>query len=1139
MKLERLTIERLPGIGQTLEVHLPADRASVIIGANASGKSSLIRALKTLLDRKPKNAPVVISAAFERNGRRIEGSALGAARSWRIDGAEAERPDWPDAEQLDAYLIRADDLVDPGQTEQQIAAAIKQTLAGGIDLDDLLESPPFKPTPRPVGLKRKLDELDQKILALENRYAALTVDFDGLAALRARHRQSAEAERRLNLLERALEWLSVRRRIEATQSALDRMPTGMERIRGHEAEDLQALRQERADKQQRLDSNQSRQRQAQDELDQLQIDDIEQTQAWRDDLAAVHSHLQEAETRLAHLKEQRAAAQARLEHAADRAGGLEAAAVQSLSPEVLRQIETAIVHVQTATMQADDLRAEIDWRSRHAADPEESLSVDQAINHLRDWLALPPSASTAWWLWSLLLIAAAGSSTWLWLNQQIWPAALCAISALLPLSHLIGLGLRALRSGRLKNRYQALNLEMPARWRTLETQKRLKQLERQQADLERQRSDLDSAEALNAQLQQLQQDIGQQQRRIARMAADCGLKPEVVTEASAALRLRALHDWQQADAALHELDARIKTVQATINGLLGTAANCLNKLQPASLKPPGLIMLEGELERVDRKLSQARELRERMRATGHAIEQIRADIQTLHGRHRRLFDQAGLTPDDDDALHQRLDCLQEYRQQSEQLRALQVSAQQHQSALQSEPDLVELALSQNEQGLTALQFDLQQQAGQRDEIKEQISNIENRYSDAMQRRELEQLISERESVRDQLNEALNRHRMATAGQFLLERVRNVQHRRHQPALLKGAMRWFGRFTHARYALKFEGGHFSAWDSQLGQPRGLAELSTATRVQLKLALRLAWIDQIDAHRPGLPVFLDEVLATSDPDRYRAVVEAAQELVRNGRQVVYLSAQPVDAIAWQGFAGQPEPEIIRFTGPQAEQAMTFTLPEMPVCPDAALSPAEWAEQARVHAIDPWQSAQSIELFHVFRDRLEQLNTWRKQGIQRLGELRHAIELNLIEPDTELQRRIAGTQAWIERWRSGRTRPLSAAALAESGVISENYLEAVAAVCRHVGGDARELLHQLNDGPAECRVAGFGPKKIATLEDWLSASGYLDHPKPTQAFELIDCLTQHGPMNEEQAADLHRWLTAGLSAGIDDREHQSVIR
>ncbi|MEM7053119.1 MAG: hypothetical protein AAF446_01090 [Pseudomonadota bacterium] len=1127
MKLQQLTIERLPGIERTLEVRLPENRVAVIIGANASGKSSLIRALKTLLERKPKTAAISIQAEFNDDGQRIEGSALGAARNWRVDGREADRPDWPDAEQLDAYLIRADDLVDPGQTEEQISTALKQVLSGGIDLDGLLANTPFKTPARPAGLKSRLEALDRQIRALEDRYAELTTDFDGLTTLRAQHQQAAEAERRLSLLQRALEWLDIRRKIEVTQAALGRMPEGMQRLRGHEAEDLQALDQERADKQQSLDIHQSQLQQTQAELDRLQIDDIEQTRAWRDDLAAIHKHLQDAETRLNNLKEQRADTQKRLEHAAGRAGGLESQSVRALSPDILTHLETAIVQRQTAQIQADDLRAQIDWRSRDEIEPDAMHRTSEGVDFLRNWLALPPTTTPAWLLWSLLLVACIAGGGWLWSTQQIWAAAVCATAALLPLSHLLGLGLRALRSRKLKSRYQALELESPERWRKLEAQQCLKQLERKQAEIARQQADLESAERLSIQFEQVEQEVRQYQQQIDRIAADFDLKTETLTDASAALRLRALLDWQQADSTLHGLDARIKTVQATINGLLGTAGNCLKKIQASDAESIDVNRLDGYLQRIDRTLANARELRERKHAIERSIEQIGADLQTLNRRHQRLFEDAGLALDATDELHRRLEFLQAFKQQSEQLQALEFSAQEHQTALRSEPNLIELTMNQDEQALTALQLDLQQQAEQRDPIKERISNIENRYSDAMQRRELEPLIGERESVRRQLNDALDQQRMAAAGRFLLQRIQQEQHQQHQPALLKRAMHWFARFTHSRYALKFDGQHFSAMDHQLGQQRSIAELSTATRVQLKLALRLAWIDQLGAHRPALPIILDEVLATSDPERYRAVVEAAQELIREGRQVVYLSAQPMDAGAWQQFAGEPEPAILELHSFDNLPEIDFALPETRPIPDASLEPEQWARQANVGPIDPWQAVESIDLFHLLRDRLTQLIDLRQRGIASLGQLEQAMALEPIEVDLSLQPRITATKAWLQRWRLGQVRPLDGITLAESGLVSDTYLEGVTAICAHVDGNARALIDTLNDAKSPLKIAGFAKKKTELLAQWLSENGYLDELQPAQDFELIDAMIQAGPLEPDQANELHRWLHAGIIA------------
>ena len=155
---------------------------------------------------------------------------------------------------------------------------------------------------------------------------------------------------------------------------------------------------------------------------------------------------------------------------------------------------------------------------------------------------------------------------------------------------------------------------------------------------------------------------------------------------------------------------------------------------------------------------------------------------------------------------------------------------------------------------------------------------------------------------------MDAHLDAEAAQLLIERARAGYHKTHQPALFTRAGRLFGRMTRTRYELTFDDGRFGAFDQAMGERRQIGELSTATRIQLLLALRLAWIEETERDGPGLPVFLDEVLATTDPERYRAVVEAVQEIVAGGRQVIYLSSQPADAQAWQRFAGEPAPEII---------------------------------------------------------------------------------------------------------------------------------------------------------------------------------------------------------------------------------------
>jgi uncharacterized protein YhaN len=68
------------------------------------------------------------------------------------------------------------------------------------------------------------------------------------------------------------------------------------------------------------------------------------------------------------------------------------------------------------------------------------------------------------------------------------------------------------------------------------------------------------------------------------------------------------------------------------------------------------------------------------------------------------------------------------------------------------------------------------------------------------------------------------------------------------------------------------------------------------MQLLLAVRVAFAQsaEIDAK---LPLVLDEVLSATDPERFAAVADAVLELVKDGRQVFYLTCQPPDAAIWR--------------------------------------------------------------------------------------------------------------------------------------------------------------------------------------------------------------------------------------------------
>ncbi len=117
---------------------------------------------------------------------------------------------------------------------------------------------------------------------------------------------------------------------------------------------------------------------------------------------------------------------------------------------------------------------------------------------------------------------------------------------------------------------------------------------------------------------------------------------------------------------------------------------------------------------------------------------------------------------------------------------------------------------------------------------------------------------------------------------------------HQPALLRRAGSILARLTDGRYDRILLGGR----DGRGFRVRGPATpdalevghpLSTGTREQIYLALRLAILDHLDRAGEKLPLVLDEVFVNWDPIRRAAGIELIRELA-GARQIFFFSCHP---------------------------------------------------------------------------------------------------------------------------------------------------------------------------------------------------------------------------------------------------------
>jgi hypothetical protein len=516
----------------------------------------------------------------------------------------------------------------------------------------------------------------------------------------------------------------------------------------------------------------------------------------------------------------------------------------------------------------------------------------------------------------------------------------------------------------------------------------------------------------------------------------------------------------------------------------------------------------------------------------------------LSARKREVFEKLGLAEDDDATLSNRLDRMTEYRELEKRLTELRARESGLVSRLADVPELRDL----DREALEAQAQELTRQAQGKDELTDRIAEIRARVDAAQRKRDLEEALASRDQARDELGRCGDQAVEAAAGQFLVESLRGEQQSEHQPAVLQRAGDWFGRFTRGRYDLRVSGGasesgEFRAIDNTHQRGLGLEELSGGTRMQLLLAVRLAFAAEAEKDLK-LPLVLDEALSTTDPVRFRAVIECLTVLMGQGRQVFYLTCQPGDAAAWEqvvGDQGLGDAKVFDLARVRALQqpagqllsrsaAMAETIPA-----PAGRSLDQYAADLGVPAFDAGQGVAGLHVAHVVDD-AESLHRLLQAGIERYGQLEALISRRRVDAylPAEAQARALARGSVIgavcEAWKIGRGRPVTREALEEAGV-SERFIDRVADLARELEGDAQRLVAAL-EAREDDRAKGFRSAALSEVCENLEAEGYLDSRQPlaseaalTRVLTAVNADVKAGAITVEQVRVLFQrfWSAA----------------
>ncbi|WP_406672189.1 hypothetical protein [Natronospira sp.] len=633
-------------------------------------------------------------------------------------------------------------------------------------------------------------------------------------------------------------------------------------------------------------------------------------------------------------------------------------------------------------------------------------------------------------------------------------------------------------------------------------------------------------------LRELEQTLRQLESERAALAKRLGFDPALTAQGIDHF-VRFVSAYHQAVVARRELEGEVGKLEQARDSAAGAVVAFLRVWGIES--DTVLADLKARLDELEQRQSEAEKAEQLVAQLDKDIERLEQDIDERRSQEAELYREAGLEPGDRRGLEARIERWDAWKAQRERLLDARGRENERRSALGGEEELLAQVEADEHEWLEDKRAEAEEEAADLAALQDERTTIRRDLERAGTDHKLASALADVDAARSALEDRLDEVLFAEAGQFLLDEVEAEHRKESEPETLADARERFRRFTHQDWDIELDDeAGLVALDCRQQARRGLDALSTGTRMQLLLAMRLAWLRQQEQGRASLPLFLDEALTTSDEARFAVVAKSLEQLAaEEGRQVFYLSARRHELALWERATGQRPHHIdlarVRAWRTDAEAA-DFELPEAESLPEPGQDrPEDYAARLGVPAADPRQPTGSLPLFYLLRDDLVLLHrlmdTWRVTSLGQLEGLLAIDAANSAIPEAAMRERLAGrcaaARAWIAAWQRGRGRPVDRPALEESGAVSDAFIDRVSELAESLQGDGEALVAALRDG----EVPRFRRNSAQDLEEWLSEHGYIDPEEPLdrdarQRETLARVAKQAQPEDIEQ---LLQWLEA----------------
>lgn len=1112
MKLRKLSILRMPGFEEKgFAIEGLGDGLNVVTGPNGSGKTTACRAIQGLLwpETLSKVSPVLLAADWAEESKTLRVELEGSKVKWQRNGMPCDAPLLPGTHVASCFTVTIDDLFFGSKADTGFVERVAREMAGGYDLNSVRNIDAFKIS-RTRGNKelKELEKAKREVGRIAVAQQALRVEEEDLGKFEKQEREARTAQARLTTLQDAQDLTDIRSSISEAEHLLGDFPKGMELLHGDEVRRLEQIQNDLDNAKQNLQAASDTAEEASQLKDDAQLPEAGITDFLIDEQKVSVEGLRNIDKELGNAERSAREADEMVNNAMQGLGeNTESEKLDAINLTDLDRISTFHRAAEDTESRRSALQAKLALLGDEAS-PHETDALVNGINILRQWFEAGPTESRAsrgqlvltW----LLIGLTAATAIALALSVSTWWALL-----LLPagMASVVAWSLRKPASadmrGTLRGQYGRLSLDGPESWDREAVGKHLNSLERALAEARTAERDNVQRKDIKEQLIKVKSDALLLEQQRDEIVKKFGVSPDT-SPLTLTVFCTSLLQYREA---------------RTAKGIANTEVTELQEKRSEQLRPINAFLIQHGSEECDaydiarvrsedleKRATQHRQAKSQLATAQNDIDSAKTRTDELEERKQQFFVIVGLEDDDQQGLQERLAILTDYKMSEEKLRNLRAG----EAALFSKLKPISEVLDLTSEEIHMETERLQRLVENHDDLSSKIVSIRSRIDSTARESLLEDALAEIDRCKDMLAERQNEAVFSAAGNLLLDQVEAEYEVESRPKVFLSASKWLGLFTQGRYELRpgdateSEPTTFRAYDTTTGRGLAADELSRGTRIQLLLAVRLAFA--LEAERGAqLPLILDEVLSHSDPTRYRAIAECVLKMVEKGRQVLYFTCQPSDAVAWKemaeeiGITGTCRIDLAdvrsgeRVTG----ELLTRSAAEIKqVVEPGDMSLSEYMIAIGVPVLDPTVGARSTHVGHFIED-VKSLYLLLSAGIQNYGQLQslvsHGTADAYVESNT-LSRMQAVAQVldvFSEAWQVGRGKSVSRDVLVSAGV-SDSFIDRVADLARDLNWDARNLTQALH-AKQDVRTRGFRSDALDRLTEKLTESGHLDMRDP----------------------------------------------